>query len=109
MTFVLTSRTDLPVVAGADIEFISGPVADYIDSIRSAAGSGDIHVVGGGALAAELAQSGHRDEIHLSITPVTLGAGAPLFPTHFDSTRLKPKHLHQTGQFIKARYDVIPR
>jgi dihydrofolate reductase len=49
-TFVFSSRTDLPIVAGADVEFVSGAVANHLDTIRAAAGEGDIHVVGGGAL-----------------------------------------------------------
>ncbi len=106
-TFVFTSRTDLPVVPGAAIEFLDGAVADHVDRILDAAGGGDIHLVGGGALAAQFAEIGRLDAIHLSIAPVTLGAGAPLFPTYFDASRLRLTSLHQTGQFIQAEYDVV--
>jgi dihydrofolate reductase len=51
---------------------------------------------------------GQLDSIHLSIAPVTLGTGAPLFPSYFDSTRLSLTKVHQTGQFIQAEYDVRP-
>ncbi|WP_029145187.1 dihydrofolate reductase family protein [Microbacterium luticocti] len=105
-TFVFTTRTDLPVVPGADITFVSGPPADHIDRILTAAGDGDVWVIGGGALAAEFAKIGHLDEIRLSIAPVTLGSGAPLLPGGFDSTRLRLTSVHQTGQFIMATFDV---
>ncbi len=106
-TFVFTSRSDPPVVSGADVEFVSGPVTDHIDEILAAAGGGDVHLVGGGALAAQFAAVDRLDAIHLSIAPVTVGSGAPLFPTYFDSSRLRLIELHQTGQFVQAEYDVL--
>lgn len=107
-TFVFTSRPDLPVVPGADIAFVNGPVADHIDAIMAAASGGDVHLVGGGALAAQFADINHLGAIQLSIAPVTLGAGAPLLPARFDSSRLRLRDLHRTGQFIRAVYDVAP-
>jgi dihydrofolate reductase len=107
-TFVFSSRADLPIVAGADVQFVNGAVANHLDAILAAAGKGDIHVVGGGALAAQFADIGRLDSIHLSIAPVTLGAGAPLFPSYLDSSRLRLTKLHQTGQFIQAEYDMHP-
>jgi dihydrofolate reductase len=107
-TFVFSSRTDLPIVAGADVQFVNGAVENHLDAILAAAGEGDIHVVGGGALAAQFADIGRLDSIRLSIAPVTLGAGAPLFPSYLDSSRLRLTNLHQAGQFIQAEYDVRP-
>lgn len=106
-TFVFTTRTDLPVVPGADITFVNGPPADHLDRILSAAGDGDIWIIGGGALAAEFAKIGRLNEIHLSIAPVTLGSGAPLLPGGFDSARLRLTDAHPTGQFIVAKYMVL--
>lgn len=107
-TFVFSSQADLPLVPGADIQVVNGPVADHIDAIVAAAGTGDVHLVGGGALAAEFAAIGRLDAIYLSIAPVTLGAGAPLFPASFDSSRLRLTEVHQTGQFVQAEYYVLP-
>lgn len=107
-TFVFSSRSDLPLVPGADIEVLSGPIGEHIDTIVNAADGGDVHLVGGGALAAAFAEIGHLDAIYLSIAPVTLGAGAPLFPASFDSSRLRLTDVHQSGQFIQAEYDVLP-
>lgn len=106
VTWVFSSRTDLPIPAGADVRVVSGPVADHVEAIIASAGGRDVHVVGGGALAAAFAEIGRLDEVHLSIAPVTLGAGAPLFPAPLDSTRLRLVETHQTGQFIQARYLV---
>lgn len=107
-TVVFSSRTDLPLVPGADVIVLSGPVGEHIDTIVNAADGGDVWVMGGGALAAEFAAIGHLDEIQVSIAPVTLGGGAPLFPTYFDSARLRLTDVHQTGQFVQAVYEVLP-
>lgn len=106
-TFVFSSRSDLPIVPGADIEVLNGPVREHIGTIIAAAGDGDVHLAGGGALAAQFAQIDRLDAIYLSIAPVTLGAGSPLFPRHFDASRLRLTDVHQTGQFIQAEYDVL--
>jgi len=107
-TFVFSSRADLPIVPGADIEVLNGPVARHADAIIAAAGEGDVHLVGGGALAAAFAEIGRLDAIYVSIAPVTLGGGAPLLPARFDASRLRLMRVHQTGQFIQAEYDVLP-
>ena len=105
-TYVFTSRTDLPVVPGADVHFVNGSVADHLDAIRTAAGDQDVWIVGGGDLVGQFADAGALDEIHVSIAPVTLGAGAPLLPRRLDSTRLTLFDLSQAGQFVQAKYRV---
>jgi hypothetical protein len=40
----------------------------------------------------------------LSIAPVTLGAGRPLFPRRYD---LRLTWLDRNGAFLCARYDVV--
>lgn len=62
-TFVFTSRNDLPIVPGADIEFVSGEVADHEAAIRKAAGDSDVWIVGGGDLAGQFAKAGMLDEL----------------------------------------------
>jgi dihydrofolate reductase len=104
-TYVFTSRPDeLARVAGADVEFVSGAVGDHIDAIKAAAGDGDVWIVGGGDLASQFAAAGHLDELQLSIAPVTLGAGAPMFTGRFESDRLTLVATRQVGQFVAATY-----
>lgn len=105
-TYVFTSRTDLPVVAGADVQFVHGPVADHLAGIRASAGDADVWIVGGGDLVGQFADAGALDEIHVSIAPVTLGAGAPLLPRRLDSTRLELIETSRAGQFVQAKYRV---
>ena len=106
-TFVFTTR-DLPAPEGADIRFVSGPVADALPAIREAAGDGDIWVVGGGDLAGQFLDAGALDEIALSVAPVALTGGAPLLPRRVESERLELVSAAAVGQFARLFYRVLP-
>ncbi|MCX6501265.1 MAG: dihydrofolate reductase family protein [Microbacterium sp.] len=105
-TFVFTTRS-LPVPEGADIRFVSGSVAEALPHLREAAGDGDIWVVGGGDLAGQFLDAGALDEIALSIAPVALAWGAPLFPRRVESDRLRLVEARAVGQFARLRYEVV--
>ena len=106
-TFVFTTR-DLPVPAGADVRFVSGPVTDALPALREAAGGADIWVVGGGDLAGQFLDAGALDEIALSVAPVALTGGAPLFPRRVESDRLRLVSATAVGQFARLVYEVRP-
>ncbi len=107
VVFVFTTR-DLPVPEGADVRFVAGPVADALPAIRAAAGDGDIWVIGGGDLAGQFLDAGALDEIAVSVAPVTLRAGAPLFPRRVESDRLRLVEARAAGQFARLVYRVTP-
>ncbi len=106
-TFVFTTRS-LPTPEGADVRFVSGPVAVALPAIQAAAGDGDVWVVGGGDLAGQFLDAGALDEIALSVAPVFLTGGAPLLPRHLASDRLRLLSAHATGQFARLVYAVAP-
>ena len=106
VTYVFTSRTDLPLVPGADIRVVSGAVADLADELREVAAGQDVWIVGGGDLAGQFHDAGLLDEIRVSIAAVTLGAGAPLLPRRIESSSLRLESVKQTGQFAELRYTV---
>lgn len=106
-TWVLTHR-DLPTPPGADVRFDAADTpADlrrvHADLVAAAGGRG-VWVVGGGGLAADLAAEGLLDDLVVSIAPVTLGAGRPLFPRPFD---LRLTDVARNGAFACATYDVV--
>ena len=105
-TFVFTTR-ELPVPAGADIRFVRGSVAEVVPALREAAGDGDIWVVGGGDLAGQFFDAGVLDQIAISIAPVALDGGAPLFPRRVESDRLRLASAEKVGQFARVVYDVV--
>jgi dihydrofolate reductase len=104
-TFVFSSR-ELPRPAGADITFVNGPVSDALPMIIAPARSQDVWVVGGGDLAGQFLDAHALDEITVSIAPVTLAAGAPLFPRRLESNHLTLVSTTQHAQFIHATYRV---
>lgn len=106
-TFVFTTR-ELPVPDGADIRFVSGSVTEALPAIRAASGDGDIWVVGGGDLAGQFFDAGALDEIALSVAPVALTGGAPVFPRRVESDRLRLESAAAVGQFARLVYSVKP-
>lgn len=106
-TFVFTTR-QLPVPAGADVRFVTGPVSETLPEIRRAAGETDIWVVGGGDLAGQFFDAGALDTIAVSVAPVLLTGGAPLLPRRIEADRLRLVSAHAAGQFARLVYDVRP-
>ncbi len=99
--WVFTHRDLAPL--GEGIRFVSGDVRVQHAAIVGSAGDRDVWVVGGGDLAGQFADHGLLDRIVLSIAPVTLGAGRPLFPRRQD---LELVETGRNGDFVVATYDV---
>lgn len=90
---------------GADITFVRGDVAEFIDDFRGAAGGANIWVVGGGNLAAQFAAAGLLDEIILSVIPVVLGDGKRLLPLQGPTTVLELTGSRTMGRgIVELRY-----
>lgn len=79
-TWILTTR-DLPKPEGegVDVRFANTKVRDLYDELIAAAGEGDLWVVGGGNVASQFADEGLLDGLLVTIVPVVLGEGKPLF------------------------------
>lgn len=101
-TWVFTHR-DLPR-AGDSVRLTSAPVTEVHAEMTAAAGGKDVWMVGGGDLAAQFAEAGLLDEVIVSIAPVLLGAGRPLFTRPFD---LELVELDRNRAFLCARYRVV--
>ena len=102
-SWVLTSR-ELPVAEGADIRFHNGPVADIHPEMLAAAGERDLWVVGGGPVASDLADAGLLDELWVTVVPIVLRSGKPLFSRPIDhAMRLLGTRTFSSGM-IELRY-----
>jgi dihydrofolate reductase len=78
-TWVLSSR-DLPVFEGADqLTITDAAVTDLFDEMVAAAGDRMLWVVGGGNVASQFADAGLLDAVWVTVVPVVLGTGKPLF------------------------------
>jgi dihydrofolate reductase len=78
--WVLSSR-DLPRPEGGDVDVrvTAAEVTDLIDEMLEAAGERDLWVVGGGNVASQFADNGLLDTVEVTLVPVVLGTGKPLF------------------------------
>jgi dihydrofolate reductase len=105
--WVFSSR-DLPTPAGgqADVRIVRGAAADLFEEMIASAGGRNLWIVGGGNVASQFADAGLLDELHLTVVPVVLGEGKPLF----DRGLPEPLQLAGTRAFatgmVELRYEV---
>ena len=88
---VFTRRTLLP--NRPDVTVVKEPPDAYVAELKQKDG-GKIWFVGGGELGGELMQAGLIDEIVLTVHPVTLGRGIPLFNAHERRMDWRVEALH---------------
>jgi dihydrofolate reductase len=78
--WVLSSRA-LPRPEGDDVDVrvTAAAVSDLHDEMLAAAGDRNLWVIGGGNVASQFADEGLLDEVLVTVVPVVLGEGKPLF------------------------------
>ncbi len=78
--WILSSR-DLPVPEGdgVDVRIVNTAVADHYDEMIRSSGERSLWIVGGGNVASQFADAGLLDEVRVTVVPVVLGEGKPLF------------------------------
>jgi dihydrofolate reductase len=104
-TWVLSSR-DLRTPAGeGDVRIANAPVRELYPELAAAAGDGVVWIVGGGGVASQFADEGLLDEVHLTVVPVVLGGGKPLFerPIPDGPLRLRGIRAFRNGM-VELRY-----
>jgi dihydrofolate reductase len=106
--WVLSSR-ELPVPEGeeVDVRIVDGNVRDLYEEMLASAGERNLWVVGGGNVASQFADGGLLDEVLVTVVPVVLGAGKPLFDRRLPDG---PMRLIGTRAFdngmVELRYEV---
>jgi dihydrofolate reductase len=106
--WVLSSRQlRLPDDEAADVRVVDASVGELYGELAAAAGDGVIWVVGGGGVASQFADAGRLDEVHLTVVPVVLGAGKPLFERRLPggSMRLTGTRPFENGM-VELRYAI---
>jgi dihydrofolate reductase len=106
--WVLSSRDlRVPEGEGIDVRVANGAVADLHDQLIGAAGERNLWVVGGGNVASQFADAGLLDEVVVTIVPVVLGAGKPLFDRRLPggAMRLLATRSFDSGM-VELRYAV---
>jgi dihydrofolate reductase len=85
-TWILSSR-ELPEPEGEDVDvrIVNASVTEVHDELIAAAGDRDVWVVGGGNVASQFADEGLLDDLFVTVVPVVLGDGKPLFDRRLPS------------------------
>jgi dihydrofolate reductase len=106
--WVLSSR-ELPVLKGEeiDVRIVNAKVADLYDEMITAAAERNLWIVGGGNVASQFAGEGLLDEVLVTIVPVVLGAGKPLFDRRLPggAMQLMGTRAFDTGM-VELRYEI---
>lgn len=91
--WVYTSRELERMEQAGGLRFASGEVAaDHAGQLEAAAGR-DVWILGGGELASQYVEAGLLDELRVTVVPIVMGKGLPLFarpvarPMRLTSTR----------------------
>ena len=104
--WVLTGR-DRRLPDGADVRVVNGPVGALHRDVVASAGGRDVWVVGGGNVASQYADAGLLDRVEVTVVPVVLGAGKPLFDRALgDRLQLVSTRPFANGM-VELRYDVV--
>jgi dihydrofolate reductase len=106
--WVLSSRQlRRPEGEGVDIRIVDAAVGELRGELAAAAGEGVLWVVGGGSVASQFADEGHLDEVHVTVVPVVLGAGKPLFerPLPGGAMQLAGTRSFENGM-VELRYEI---
>ena len=85
--WILSSRR-LPKPEGAaedEVQIVDGMVEDLYEQMVASAGDRNLWVVGGGNVASQFANAGLLDELLVTVVPVVLGEGKPLFDRRLPS------------------------
>jgi dihydrofolate reductase len=99
--WVLTSR-ELPVPEGRDVRFGS----DFEEMIASA-GDRKLWILGGGPVASQFAAAGLLDELWVTVVPVVLGAGKPLFADRLEGGPMRLMEvLPRASGMVELRYSL---
>lgn len=106
--WVLSSRElRMPEGDGVDVRIVDASVGELYGDMAAATGDGTLWIVGGGGVASQFAEAGHLDEVHLTVVPVVLGDGKPLFerPLAGGPMQLTGTRAFENGM-VELRYAV---
>jgi dihydrofolate reductase len=107
-SWILSSR-ELPQPDGEDVDawIVDAKVPELHDEMIAAAGDRNLWVVGGGNVASQFANEGLLDDVLVTVVPVVLGEGKPLFDRRVPGG---PMQLTGTTTFdsgmVELRYEI---
>lgn len=105
---IVVSRTGDLEITTPDTELYTGDLPALVSRLTEE-GCGRVWLVGGGELVRSFLEQDLLDEITVSMHPILLGTGVPLFPGGFKRTMLLLKDTHVfEGGLVQLNYHVMP-
>ncbi len=105
---IVVSRSSELKIETPETELYSGDLPELIEKL-SADDCKRVWLVGGGELIRSFLEQGLLDEISVSMHPILLGKGVPLFPGGFRRTLLLLKDTTVfDGGLVQLNYHVMP-
>jgi dihydrofolate reductase len=107
--WVLSSRElPLPEGEGIDVRIVDGPVRDLHEEMVASAGERDLWVVGGGNVASQFADEGLLDELRVTVVPVVLGDGKPLFDRRLPGGPMRlTRVIPRDSGMVELIYEIV--
>jgi dihydrofolate reductase len=104
--WVLSSRElAVPDGDGVDVRIVHGSVAERFEEMVASARERDLWVVGGGNVASQFADAGLLDEVQVTVVPVVLGAGKPLFDRRLEGGPMQLEEvIARDSGMVELRY-----
>lgn len=87
------------------VEFINGDIVEFTNEIKKLEGE-NIWIVGGSNLLHYFMKERLVDEFIISIAPILIGRGIPLFKEIDFEIELKLKGMRQFNQFVELYYEL---
>jgi len=88
-----------------NVQFFNGDVVDFTKQLKNKEGK-NIWVMGGGDLLHSFIKNKLVDELIITVSPVLIGKGIPLFKEIDFETELTLKSINRFNQFAELRYEV---
>lgn len=88
-----------------DVKFVHDDVLNFVNQIKSENGK-NIWLVGGGELLNSLMKEKLVDELIITVAPILLGQGIPLFKEMDKQLNLSLKEVRKLNQFVELHYEV---
>ena len=106
--WILSSRDlAVPKGEGVDVRVVKGSIPELYDQMIASAGERDLWVVGGGNVASQFADNDLLDTVELTLVPVVLGEGKPLFDRRLPGGPMQLKDARTYGSgMIGLSFDV---
>jgi dihydrofolate reductase len=87
-------------------EYVSGEIGPFVETLKRRPG-GNIWLVGGSELIEGFLEAGAVDEFMISVIPVLIGRGIPLFRKSSREERLQLKNHFRFGDCVMLHYEVM--